>query len=165
MDGYVLDKEKYKAAFLYISNKLGKIEGRKKSYKIFYYLDFDFYEAYEKPFTGDVYKKLPMGPAPIYLDGIVEELCQEGKISIKKTKLSPVYENDMFVYTPLSNTDYPFSDEEKKMLDRIVEKYGNLTGSDLEKLSHSEAPFNSVQYYQVIPYEYSIYRDTPNLKD
>jgi uncharacterized phage-associated protein len=165
MDGFILDKEKYKAAFLYISNRLGKVEGKKRAYKIFYYLDFDFYEAYEKPFTGDTYTKLPMGPAPLYMDSIIEELATEGKIEIKKAKLLPLYENDMIIYTPKVEEKYSFSREEKNMLDRIIDKYGKMTGKDLEKLSHAEAPFNSVDYYQVIPYEYSIYRDTQGLKE
>ena len=56
-----LDKEKYKAALLYMANKMGRIDGMKKAYKLFYYLDFDFYEAYNKSFTGEIYKKLQSG--------------------------------------------------------------------------------------------------------
>jgi len=163
MANFTLNKEKYKAAFLYISNVLGKIEGKKKAYKLFYFLDFDFYEAYEKPFTGDVYKALPMGPAPLYFDGIVQELLEEKKIKIKNIKQSISHENSTVVFEPLGNTDYSFSPEEKKMLDRIINLYGNQTGKNLEVLSHAEAPYNAVSLFQIIPYEYSIYRDTPNL--
>ena len=45
----------------------------------------------------------------------------------------------------------------------MISIYGNQTGKALEVLSHSEAPYNAVDLYQVIPYEYSFYRDTPNL--
>ncbi len=157
------NKEKYKAALLYISNSLKGIEGKKKAYKLFYFLDFDFFEAYGKSFTGDTYKALEMGPAPIYFDSIVQELIDEGKIEIKKVRKSPTHENDTVIFKPLTNTDYSFTKEEKSMLDRIIELYGNQTGTNLEKLSHAEAPYNAVDLYQIIPYEYSIYRDTPNL--
>ena len=162
MDDFTLDKDKYKAALLYIVNSLGQIEGMKKAYKLFYFLDFDFYEAYEKPFTGDIYKALEMGPVPIYFTGIAQELAEEGKLEIKKVKTSPPY-NDTFIYKPLANTDYKFTPKEKKMLDRIIKLYGNQTGKALEQLSHAEAPYNAVDTYQVIPYEYSFYRDTSNL--
>lgn len=158
-----LDKEKYKAALLYIANSLEGIEGMKKAYKLFYFLDFDFYEAYGKPFTGDTYKALEMGPAPIYFTSIAQELVDENKMEIKKVRKSLSHENDTIIYKPLKNTDYKFTGEEKKMLDRIIKLYGNQTGTNLEKLSHAEAPYNAVGLYQVIPYEYSIYRDTPNL--
>ncbi|MCX6726183.1 MAG: Panacea domain-containing protein [Candidatus Shapirobacteria bacterium] len=160
---YTLDKEKYKAAFLYIINSLGKIEGMKKAYKLFYFLDFDFYEAYEKPFTGDIYKSLKMGPVPVYFNGIVDELIIEKKIKVEKTRMSLFHDNDTVIYKPLAKTNYKFSNNEKKMLDRIINLYGNQSGKSLELLSHSEAPYNAVDLYQIIPYEYSFYRDTPNL--
>ncbi len=80
MNNYILNEEKYKATILYLVNSLGEIEGKKKAYKLMYYLDFDFFEAYEKPFTGETYKALPMGPAPIYFTAIVEELVKEKKL-------------------------------------------------------------------------------------
>lgn len=165
MTTFTLDKEKYKAAFLYLTSALGKIEGKKKACKLFYFLDFDFFEAYEKPFTGDIYKAFPMGPMPIYLNGIIEELKDEGKIKLRKIRTSPTHDNDTVIYEPAEATDYKFSNEEKKMLDRIVHVYGNLTGKDLEELSHSQAPYNAVGIFDVIPYEFTYYRDTPNLVD
>ena len=165
MTNYILNKDKYKAAFLYITNKLGKIDGKKKAYKLFYYLDFDFYEAYERPFTGDIYKALPMGPVPVYFDAVIEELVNEGKVLVKKTGVSPIHENDTITYEPKGSVSYPFTFEEKKMLDRIIKLYGQHTGKSLEQLSHSEAPYNAVDLYQMIPYEYSLYRDTSNLTE
>jgi uncharacterized phage-associated protein len=163
MTNFTLDKDKYKAALLYIANELGSIDGMKKAYKLFYYLDFDFYEAFEKPFTGDTYKALEMGPVPVYFTGIANELVDEGKLKIDKKRLSPNHGNDTCIYTPLMKSDYKFSLDEKKMLDRIVKLYGSMTGGELEKLTHSEAPYNAVDTYQVIPYEYSLYRDTADL--
>lgn len=160
---FTLDKEKYKAAFLYIAQSLGKIEGMKKAYKLFYFLDFDFYEAYGRPFTGDVYKSLQMGPVPIYFPSVTGELVMEGKIRIDHQKTSPTHEFDTNIYVPLAKVNYSFTDEEKKMLDRIVKLYGSQSGKNLENMSHSEAPYNAVEVGQIIPYEYAIYRDTPEL--
>jgi len=163
MTTYTLDKTKYKAALLYIANFLGKIEGMKKAYKLFYFLDFDFFEAYDHPFTGDTYKSLRMGPAPIYFTSIVQELVEEGSIKIVKKRVSLAHENDTIIYVPNKQSKYKFSKEEKRMLDRIIRKYGCMTGKDLEKLSHTEVPYNAVEVGEVIPYEYSIYRDTLDL--
>ncbi len=46
------------------------------------------------------------------------------------------------------------------MLDRVVLKYGNLTGKQLEELSHAEAPYTAAQPYQEVPYEFTYYRGT-----
>ena len=114
MSDYILDKDKYKAVLLYMANVLGQIEGKKKAYKLLYFLDFDYYEAYEKSFTGEIYKALDMGPAPIYFVGVMEELINEGKIKINKIRTSPMHENDTVIYKPLKKTDYKFSEQEKK---------------------------------------------------
>ena len=159
----VLDKEKYKATILYLLNAIGEIKGKKKSYKLLYFLDFDFFEAYDKSFLGETYKSLPMGPAPVYFDAVINEMQSEGMVDIKRSRMSLAHENDTVVFTPKAKSNYNFTKEEKKMLDRIVRKYGDSTGTDLEKLSHSEAPYNSVELFQIIPYEYAIYRDTPDL--
>jgi len=64
---------------------------------------------------------------------------------------------------PLERSNFNFSAEEKSMLDRVIRLYGGQSGKNLEILSHSEAPYNAVSLLQIIPYEYSLYRDTPDL--
>lgn len=160
---YVIDNEKYKAAILYLLNKMGKIEGKKKAYKLLYFLEFDYYEAYEKPFIGETFRSLQMGPAPIYFDGIISQMQLEKTVVTKSVRKSPLHENDTVVFLPLAENEYAFSAEEIKMLDRIVSKYGNLTGSDLEKISHEQAPYRAVKLMETIPYELSFYRETPDL--
>ena len=126
-------------------------------------MDFDFFEAYDKSFLGETYKSLPMGPAPVYFDAVINEMKEEGMVEIRKARMSPKHENDTVVFVPKIKSKYDFTRQEKQMLDRIVRKYGASTGTDLEKLSHSEAPYNSVELFQIIPYEYATYRNTPDL--
>ncbi len=159
----ILDKEKYKAAFLYMLQHLGKIEGRKKACKLFYFLDFDYYEAYEKPFTGETYVAFPMGPVPEKFVEIAEEMEREGLISTYQRKMSPTHENPTIFYKSETSVDYPFSEQERKMLDRIIRKYGALTGKDLGDITHCQAPYNAVDLREAIPYEYTFYRETPDL--
>ena len=157
------EKEKYKAAILYLLNKLGKIEGKKKAYKLFYFLDFDYFEAHDKPFTGEVYTALKMGPAPRFFDAVIEELQKEGAVVIEKEKKHPTHENKTVIYKPKAETGWIFSIQEKKMLDRVAKKYGAFTGKELEDLSHAQAPFNAVALGEIIPYEYAHYRDSDDL--
>jgi len=46
------------------------------------------------------------------------------------------------------------------MLKRIVEKYGDKTGSELEVLTHKEAPYLAVEEAEEIPFELAHYRGT-----
>jgi len=104
-----------------------------------------------------------MGPAPTYFDAIAEELHNEGYIKISKERKSAFHENDTVIFKEIKPIPYEFSDNELRMLDRVVEKYGPLTGRELENISHSQAPYAAVSLNDVIPYEFSFYRDTPNL--
>lgn len=163
MNNIALDKEKYKAAFLYILQKLGKLEGKKKAYKLLYFLDFDFFEAYDKSFTGETYTALQMGPAPRYFEAIASELQNEGYINIKKEKKVSYHKNDTIIFEPKKDYQYQFSKEELEMLERLINVYGNQTGKQLEDLSHTQAPYMAVDIGEIIPYEFSYYRDTPDL--
>ena len=51
--------------------------------------------------------------------------------------------------------DYPFTEQERKILDRLIGKYGALTGKDLGDITHCQAPYNAVDLREVIPYEYA----------
>jgi len=156
-----LNKKKYQQVILYFCWKLNKeIRGKKKIAKLLYYLDFDYYEKYQKYFTGEVYKKLPMGPFPISLEKITNDMLKKKQLAINKIEEWDGY-NPTEIYRALEkpNTSL-FSTEEKKMLDRIIQKYGHLNGKELESLTHSEAPYIGTEDKKEIPYELSFYRGT-----
>lgn len=156
-----LHKKKYQQAILYFGCKLGKeIRGKKKLAKLLYYLDFDYYEKYQKYFTGETYRKLPMGPFPISLEAITTDMVKKQQLIMSKIDEWNGY-NPTEVYKILEKPDISvFSLDEKKMLDRIIKKYGCLNGKDLENLTHSEAPYIGAEDKKAIPYELSFYRGT-----
>ncbi len=156
-----LNKKKYQQAILYFCWKLGKeIRGKKKLAKLLYYLDFDFFERYQKHFTGETYKKLPMGPFPVSMDVITRKMSEQKKLAIESIDEWKGY-NPTEIYKSIEKPDISvFSLEEKKMLDRIIKKYGHLNGKQLEGLTHAEAPYVGAEDKKVIPYELVFYRGT-----
>ncbi len=159
---FKLNEEKYKNVILYLAKNTGNgsVWGKKKMYKLLYYLDFDFFEKYEKPVTGDIYHKLQMGPAPSYFDVIAQELKEEGKLEIGKGKTGAGY-NDAVVYRAKREPDVSiFVKEEIKMMDRIIKLYGGKSGSQLETLTHKEAPYLAVDEGEEMPLELAHYRGT-----
>jgi uncharacterized phage-associated protein len=159
---FKLNEEKYKNVILYLSKntRQGNVWGKKKMYKLLYFVDFDFFEKYERPITGEIYHKLQMGPAPSYFDVMAEELKNNGLLSVGRGKSGPGY-NDAYVYKALKDPDLSvFSQEELKMLKRIVTKYGDLTGTQLETITHKEAPYLAVDEGEEMPLELAHYRGT-----
>ena len=53
-----------------------------------------------------------------------------------------------------------FTDDEKFIIDRVIEKYGRLTGKELEVLTHAEAPYVATEPDDTIDYELAFYRGT-----
>ena len=155
-----ISEKKYKEVILYLAEKLGGvIKGKKKLAKLLYFVDFDFYEKFQKSLTGDVYKALPMGPFPISMEKVLTDMAKEKKITIKFEKERADY-NPTEIYRAEKKMEGSFSKEEQQILDRVILKYGHLSGKQLEDLSHAEAPYIGTAPNQEIAYELAFYRGT-----
>ena len=156
-----LNQKKYRNAVLYLCRKLGgEVRGKKKLAKLLYFADFDLYEKSQRSLTGDVYRAFPMGPLPSTLEQITKEMAKKKLLTVENIKERYDY-NATEIYRCIVEPDVSvFDKEEKKMLDRIVVKYGHLNGKQLEELSHAEAPFIGTELRKEIPYELAFYRGT-----
>lgn len=157
-----IHKKKYQHVILYLCQKLGgEVRGRKKLAKLLYFVDFDFYEKYQKSVTGDTYEAYPKGPLPKALNVILTDMTKHKSLSVKSKqewgeKYAPT---DVFVAVGKPDETL-FSVDEKKMMDRVIKLYGNLNGEQLAIISHAEAPYTSAELYKEIPYEFTYYRGT-----
>src|SRR3989338_6380658 len=149
-----LQKKKYQQVILYLCQKLGgEIRGKKKLAKLLYFADFDFYEKYQRPITGDVYKAYPKGPLPVALNEIIADLAKKKALRVSTVQEWGKEYAPMEVYEGIAKPDLSvFEREEIKMLDRIVRRYGTLNGEQLAELSHAEAPYSATEPHQQIPY-------------
>ncbi|PIY93145.1 MAG: hypothetical protein COY69_03185 [Candidatus Magasanikbacteria bacterium CG_4_10_14_0_8_um_filter_32_14] len=155
-----INEKKYQEVILYLAEKLGgEIKGKKKLAKLLYFVDFDFFEKFQKSITDDIYKALPMGPFPITMEKVITDMVNEKKIIIKLEKARPDY-NPTEIYKAKEKFKEVFSKDEQEILDRVVLKYGHLTGKQLEDLTHAEAPYIGTAPNQEIAYELAFYRGT-----
>ena len=156
-----IDKKKYEQAILYLCGKLGgTVKGKKKLAKLLYFADFDFFEKNNQSITGDTYKALPMGPFPTMLESVAKDMEKNGMLNVKMVEEFNGY-NPTEIYSAKIEPDTSvFSADEKKMLDRVIARYGQLNGKQLEDLTHAEAPYIGTEPSQTIAYELSSYRGT-----
>jgi uncharacterized phage-associated protein len=158
-----INTDKYQETILYLCQKLGgEIKGKKKLAKLLYFADFDFYEKNGVPITGDTYFALPMGPFPTALEEMTHSMQQSGALKVESIQEFGTDYSPTEIYHCAEGCSLPthLSDQEKWMLDRIAKKYGELTGKQLEDLSHQEAPYVATELQKEIPYELSYYRGT-----
>lgn len=155
-----ISEKKYESIILYLAEKLGgEIKGKKKLAKLLYYADFDYYEKFHKSLTGDVYKALPMGPFPITMEKVLADMVNKKWITIKLEKERADF-NPTEIYKVKDRVAVNFSREEQRVLDRVILKYGRLSGKQLEDLTHAEAPYIGTEPNQEIAYELTFYRGT-----
>lgn len=157
----VFQLKKYEQVVLYFCSKLGKkIRGKKKLAKLLYFADFDYFEQNQTFFTGETYKRFPMGPFPIHMEKVIAKMVKADKISIESKQEYEGY-NPTEVYKMRSEPDLiSFSTKEKLALDRVIKKYGHLSGKQLEDLTHAEAPYIGTAPGEEIDYELAYYRGT-----
>lgn len=157
----ILNQEKYQNTILYLCKNLGgEVQGKKKLAKLLYFVDFDMYENGNVSITGDTYKKLPMGPFPTSLEDVTSAMVASGNLIVTKRDGLNGYLPTEIYSSPQEPVMSVFNESEIKILHRVVAKYGQLTGKQLEDLSHAEAPFVGTNLREEIPYELTFYRGT-----
>lgn len=122
-----------------------------------YFVDFTSYELLNKSVTGEIYKKYSYGPIPVNFYKILESMNNKKLINSKDQPAEYIPAS----ITPLSKADYSlFTDKEMELIDVITDKYRNSTAGELETIAQSEAPYNMVNFDEVIPYHLAFYRNS-----
>jgi len=150
--------EKFKQVFLYILAKVGARPnvGQTVLYKLLYFIDFDYYELYEKQLMGLSYIKNTFGPTPVDFAKLSREMQKAGLIEEVKTEF---YKHEMTKYLPLKEPDLTLlSAQELEFIDSELEKHSGKTASELSALSHKDIPWIGAKNKEVLDYEAVFYR-------
>jgi len=150
--------EKFKEVLLYILEKVGAKPnvGQTVIYKLLYFIDFDFYELYEKQLIGAKYIKNTFGPTPVAFKKIVEQMEKRGELEEVTTKH---FSHDQKKYLPRRNADLSLlSDDEIAHIDAVLRKYSNKSATELSDYSHKDVPWIITDDKDIIPYESVFYR-------
>ncbi|MCL4324104.1 MAG: Panacea domain-containing protein, partial [Candidatus Thermoplasmatota archaeon] len=101
--------------------------GKTLLYKIMYFADFDFYELNEILLTGEKYRSITHGPAPVHFDKAIAALKASGEIREARVGNGPYVQ---VKYESLKDPDVPeLSDEEKAHMDKVVQRLSRMTAT------------------------------------
>lgn len=153
--------KKFKEVFLYVLNRIGAKPnvGEGVLCKLLYFIDFDFYERYEKQLMGAVYIKNHHGPTPLGFPKILADMQSKGEIFPVVEKR---YNYQQKKYLPLREPDLSLiSAEEKKHIDWVLARLSDKNAKEMEDYSHRDVPWISAAEQSAIDYETVFYR-TPN---
>ena len=127
--------EKFKNILHYIIKECGDNPnvGRTVLYKLLYFSDFNFFEIYETKLTGESYKKLPHGPAPIHFPIAINELVKEEKI-LETTE--PNYFGGLqYNYSSLKDPVMDLKEKELEVIDDVIEKLSHMNANQISDYS------------------------------
>lgn len=150
--------EKFQAVLLYVLENVGAKPnvGQTVLYKLLYFIDFDYYEKYERQMMGLTYIKNTHGPTPREFKTIVEKMTVNGDIEPIRSRHF-TYEQKK--YLPRRTPDLSLlSGQELELIDEVLQRYGDKSATMLSEMSHRDTPWKATEDGENIDYELAFYR-------
>ena len=125
------NKEKFKMVLHHIINKCGfkNTVGRTVLHKLLYFSDFNFYQLYNQSITNESYRKMERGPVPIHFEEAIEELVEEGKISLGKRRLP--CGKIMNRYFSLTDSSPDLTNDELRVINKVIKDLSYMNGKQI----------------------------------
>jgi len=153
-------QNRLKEAILYVCQKAAEMEyfGAIKLNKILWRADFKSYADRQIPVTGRQYQRLAMGPAPVEMPPVVNDLLRAGAIVIERRQVGHHTEKRHIAKAdPVLRA---FSAEDLDYLDEAIEHYRFLTGTEASDDSHGVA-WKTREDGDPMPYQAAYFEDSP----
>lgn len=153
-------QDRLKEAVLYVAKACQEAEyfGLIKLNKILWRADFRAYAERKQPVTGRPYQRLRLGPAPVEMVIVLDELQASQFLRIEKR---PIFGFDEQRPVPLAEPDLKFfSPDDLKYIDEAVGYYWKMTGTITSEESHGIA-WRTHDLSDLLPYESAFLSDEP----
>ena len=173
-NGQFLDWEQVNALaakFVSAFAKRGEPLYMTKLLKLFFYFDFISFKRNEKPFTGDIYFKLPYGPIPSIIKDQLDLLKKENDeneelkdfelqsafakyLEMEKDEKTKGYivkiRDDVAV--PWDDFNDYFSENDAELLSSIVDVFTGKKVGEVVEMTHRELPYTKAEDMGIITY-------------
>jgi len=153
------DYDKLEQVLHYIIHHVGGLPhvGKPVLHKLLYFCDFDYYEIYEEPLTGEQYYKLDLGPVPVDFDRIIQNLETNNKIIELKVHY---HGHPQEKYISLDEPDVSLlSARELEVVHETLERLSSMNATQISAYSHQDTPWKATEDKEIIDYELVFYRD------
>lgn len=151
--------KKFKEVLLYVLEKVGAKPniGETAIYKLFYFIDFDYYEKFEEQLIGATYIKNRYGPTPVEFAKIVDDMKKKKEIERVSSKY---FQYEQKKYLPLRGPDLSvLSAREVAHIDDVLARLSDKSAKELSDYSHEDIPWKVHKQGEKMSYESVFYRD------
>jgi len=151
--------EKFKQVILYVLAKVGSKPnvGETVLHKLFYFIDFDYYEKFEENLMGATYIKNHHGPTSVEFGSIIENMQKNGEIEAVKSQYFK-YEQKKYLPRKRPNLDI-LSAREIEHIEDVLARLSDKNAREIESYSHEDIPWKSAREGEPLSYESVFYRD------
>jgi len=150
--------ERFKQVLLYTLEKVGAKPnvGMTVLYKLLYFVDFDYYEKYEKQLMGLTYIKNTHGPTPREFVSVVENMKECGELIEVKSKY---FQHEQKKFLPKNEPNLALlTGQELELIDDVLQRYSDKSATTLSAMTHRDTPWLSSAEGEDIDYELAFYR-------
>jgi len=145
------------AVLLFVSSVNNGLLGKTKLFKLLYYADFDHFERYGKPITGETYLRYEHGPFPEHGNAILENLAVREALRVDPVMVGNYLQ---FTFQPLALADVSvFTPEELLSLVDVLRKWEKHNATEIVAATHGEAPWIATAPNLPISYSLAYYRN------
>ena len=149
----------FEQVILYVLDKVGAKPnvGETVLHKLFYFIDFDYYEKYEESLMGETYIKNNFGPTSVNLVRNLNGMEKKG--DIEKTERE--YHNYVQTKYLAARRVEPgtLSARDIEHIDGVLHRLSDMSATDISEYSHNDIPWKCAEFGQPILYESVFYRD------
>jgi len=157
LSGFIPNIPKYKHMILtYLRmniSKDGKIPKTKLA-KLLYLADFAWFYNNLQSMSGMQYRKIAYGPVPDTFFRVLDELEEDGKITIERKNDDG---KEMFLISELESNKnekiQTVSMPEKALMKKIAEKWKDKKTQEIVNFTHNQLPYFLCRDNEFIPYE------------
>ncbi|MCX6565016.1 MAG: DUF4065 domain-containing protein [Candidatus Aminicenantes bacterium] len=151
--------EKFKEVLLYVLSKVGGKPniGETVLYKLLYFIDFDFYEKFERQLIGATYVKNYFGPTPVEFKVVVDHMIRKGEIEKVRSKY---FNHSQTKYLAVRKPDLTKLKDARELqhIDEVLSRLSDKNAMELSEYSHEDVPWIVAEENKALDYEAVFYR-------
>lgn len=134
-----VDKLKYKNLVLYLAQKVGARPnvGETVFYKLIYFVETLARLSLKSGIANESFYKMQYGPVPASFQAITNEMIEANELDRVQGRYFTYMQTKYLPRIPATG----LNEEEKKVIDRIIEALGDRSATELSELSHMDKPW------------------------
>jgi uncharacterized phage-associated protein len=121
--------------------------------KLLFYSDMTAYFLRGEGISGATYVNMPFGPVPDHVEAVIDALVTNGTLTRKD--VPEIGKNAVMFEPGYEGRDSELSEDDKSVLDWVLQTYGNMGAGELSELSHRERAYRDTRPLEPIAYEYA----------